>query len=90
VPSNVDNHETQNKDKQKQNKKYNTKKMSNTEPTIKQIIVSNSCSISHVILVKKPVISYAKGTNDEIETTTSGTCPWAYVMGEIDFRDLYI
>jgi len=37
VPSNVDNEETQNKDKQKQNKKHNTEKMSNTEPTIKQI-----------------------------------------------------
>ena len=53
-------------------------------------IVSNSCSISQVILVKKPVISYAKGTNDGIVTTTSGTCPFSYVMGEIDFRDLYI
>jgi hypothetical protein len=42
MPSNVDNHETQNKDKQKQNKKYNTEKMSNTEPTIKQIGSCNS------------------------------------------------
>jgi hypothetical protein len=23
------------------------------------------------------VISYAKGTNDGIVTTTSGTCPWS-------------
>jgi hypothetical protein len=31
-----------------------------------------------------------KGTNDGIVTTTSGTCPFSYVMGKIDFRDLYI
>jgi len=43
-----------------------------------------------LFLLKTPVISYAKGTNDGIVTTTSGTCPWSYVMGEIDFRDLYI
>ena len=49
MPSNVDNQETQNKDKQTKNKKHNTEKMSNTEPTIKQIGSCNSEPLQNVL-----------------------------------------